>query len=188
MNSHITRHAAGTRPCLHPKQKHKGYVLPHRLPNADNPIIQRCRHASQLLTVSLGPCDSSLHPRTHVNSPPQATAEEEQASASNGSHFSPGANHIAVVKSNGSSIVPQQGNGNNGGSGQGGGGSGGGHPGNDRPGDVPDNQTKVLLLLLSVAVGAASVFGIYHLFKAIQGVTSRRQAAQPTVSTQQRYF
>ncbi len=96
-----------------------------------------------------------------------------------------------MVTGNGSSIVPQQGSGNNGGSGQGGGGSGGGsgdgHPGSDSPGDGPDNQTKFLLLLLSIALGAASVFAIHHLFKAIHGVTSRRRAAQPTVGTQQRF-
>ncbi len=186
MNSHITRHAAVTRPSLHPKQKHKGYLLPHRLLNADAPIIQRSLYASQLLTVCIGPFDSPVHARTDVNSLPHATAQEEQASASNGSHFSPG----AVVKGNGSSIVPQQGSGNNGGSGQGGGGSGGGsggHSGYDSPGDGPDNQTKLLLLLLSMALGAASVFGIYHLLKAIHGVTSRRRAAQPTVGSQQRF-
>lgn len=191
MNSHVTRHAAVTRPSLHPKQKHTGYLLPHRLLNADAPIIQRSLHASQLLTVCIGPFDSPAHARTYVNHLLHAAAKEEQASASNSSHFSPGAGHAAVVKGNGSSIVPQQGDGNNGGSGQGGsgfgGGSGGGHPGNDSPGVSPDNQTKLLLLLLSTAVGAASIFGIYHLFKAIQGVTSRRRAAQPTVGTQPRF-
>ncbi len=191
MNSHITRPAAVTRPSLHPKQKYRGYLLPHRLLSADAPIIQRSLYASQLLTVCIGPFDSPVHARRAVNHLPHAAAKEEQASASNGSHFSPGADHAAVVKGNGSSIVPQQGNGNNGGSGQGGsgsgGGSGGGHPGNDSPGDGPDNQTKFLLLLLSIALGAASMFGIYHLFKAIQGVTSRRRAAQPTVGTQQRF-
>ncbi len=192
MSSHITRHAAiVTRTSLHPKQKHKGYLLAHRLFNADAPIIQRSLYASQLLTMCIGPIDSPVHARIAVNHLPHAAAKEEQESASNGSHFSPGADHVAVVKGNGSSIVPQQGNGNNGGSGQGGSGSGGGssggHPGNDSPGDGPDDQTKFLLLLLSIALGAASVFGIYHLVKAIHGVTSRRRAAQPTVDTQQRF-
>ncbi|DBA84121.1 hypothetical protein WJX77_004887 [Trebouxia sp. C0004] len=121
-----------------------------------------------------------------VKSLPLENVKEEQASATNGSYFSPGADHVAVVKGNGSSISPQQGSGNNGGSGQGGGGSGGGHPGNDSAGDGPDNQTKFLLLLLSIALGAASGFGIYHLLKAIHGVTSRRRSAQPAVGTQQR--
>ncbi len=191
MNSHITRHAAVTRPSLHPKQKHKAYLLPHRLLKADTPNNQRSLYARQLLTICIGPFDNPVHARTDVNHLPHAAAKEEQASASNGSHFSPGADHVAVVKGNGSSIVPQKGSGNNGGSGQGGsgsgGGSGGGLPGNDSPGDGPDNQTKFLLLLLSIALGAASVFGIYHLLKAIQGVTSRRRAAQPTVGTQQRF-
>ena len=191
MNSHITRHAAVTRPCLHFKQQQKGYLLPQRLLSADAPNVQRSLYACQLLTVCIGPLDSPVHARTDVNNLPHATAEEEQASASNGSRFSPGADHVAVVTGNGSSIVPQQGSGNNGGSGQGGGGPGGGsgdgHPGSDSPGDGPVNQTKFLLLLLSIALGAASVFAIHHLFKAIHGVTSRRRAAQPTVGTQQRF-
>ncbi|KAL0041974.1 hypothetical protein WJX79_010744 [Trebouxia sp. C0005] len=157
-----------------------------RLLNADQLSMQRFWHAGQNRTVSIGPPASPVHARADVNSLPQATAKEEQASASNGSHFSLGADHIAVVKDNGSSIVPQQGSGNNGGSGQGGGGSGGGHHRNDSPGDGPDYQTKFLLLLLSIALGAASVYGIYHLLKAIHRVTSRRQAAQPTLGTQQR--
>lgn len=184
MNSNTTRHAAVTSPCLHPKQKHNGYVLPHRLLNADQLTIQRFRRASQLHPVSSGPFTSPVHGRAAV---PQATAEEEQASASNGSQFSPGADQIAVAKGTGSSIVPHQGSGNNGGSDQGGGGSGGGNPGNNGPGDGPDNQTKFLLLLLSIALGAAGSFGIYHLIKAIHGVTSRRRAAQPTVGCQQRF-
>ena len=181
MNLHTTRHAAVTSSCFHPNQKHKGYVLPQRLLNADQPTVQRFRRASQLHPVSSGPFASPVHGRAAV---PQATAEEEQASASNGSHFSPGADQIAVVKGTGSSIVPHQGSGNNGGSG---GGSGGGNPRNDGPGDDPDNQTKFLLLLLSIALGAAGFFGIYHLIKAIHGVTSRRRAAQPTVGCQQRF-
>lgn len=187
MNARITRHVAVTSPRLHPNQKHQGYVLAHRLLNADQLSMQRFWHAGQNRTVSIGPPASPVHARADVNSLPQATAKEEQASASNGSHFSLGADHIAVVKDNGSSIVPQQGSGNNGGSGQGGGGSGGGHHRNDSPGDGPDYQTKFLLLLLSIALGAASVYGIYHLLKAIHRVTSRRQAAQPTLGTQQRF-
>ena len=187
MNLHITRHV--TRPSLHPKQKHQGCLLSHRLLIAGARITHRSLYASQLLTVCIGPFDSPVHARTDVNHLPHATAKEEQASASNGSHFSPGTDHVAMVNDYGSSIVPQQGNGNNGGSGHGGNGdgSGGGHPGDGSPGDGPDNQTKFLLLLLSIALGAASVFAIHHLFKAIHGVTSRRRAAQPTVGTQQRF-
>ena len=96
---------------------------------------------------------------------------------------------VANVKSNGSSLVPQQSNGGrNGGGGEGGSGGGDGS-GDDNPGDGPDNNTKALLLALSVVVGGAGFYGIYHLASALQQqLFSRRQATKSAPILEQRYW
>lgn len=113
----------------------------------------------------------------------RGTAEEEAVSTSNGSRHA--IDDIAspivpveVVKSNGSTIIPGQGNGDQNGSGSGGGGSGDGRNGRggDSPGDAEDPQPTALLLLLTIVAGSTSLYGIYRLVLAVGKVTKQRHS------------
>ncbi len=133
--------------------------------------------------------ESLLRATTGANTVPNASAENEQSSAGSENLVVIDELPLSDVKSNGSSIVPQNGDGDNNGNGNGSGGSddGRGRSGDGSSGDAPDNKTKALLLLLSVVVGASGLYGVYQLVTALPRLVGRRQAVQPTTSRQLEY-
>ena len=84
------------------------------------------------------------------------------------------------VKTNGSSVVPAVDDGA--GSGDGNGGSGDGYGGGgDSSSNGPDIPIKALLLLLSLVVVAAAVYGIYHFWSAVKELIAGRDIQNITV-------
>lgn len=118
----------------------------------------------------------------------QGNAEEDTAITSNGSGHAVDVVPAEVVKSNGSTISPHQGNGDQNGSG------GGGGSGNDRGGrgdDSPDNdrdpQPKALLLLLTIVAGSTSLYGIYQLVLAVGRFIEQRHSSKPEAKADLRF-
>lgn len=176
-------------PSFHCKLGSTSRAPQHRRCSATCQSARRCWSGTQLLTFCFGLPDRSLPTSKDVNYSLRAAVEDDQLSASNGSFANTGEHSAETVKSNGSSVAPVLEHGDDGGPGQGGGGGPGDGPdrsGHGSPGDGPDNQTKALLLLLSTLLGAASLYGIYHLVQALQGLIPKRQAAQATTTHQQR--
>ena len=110
----------------------------------------------------------------------RGTAEEDTAITSNGSSHGVDIVPAEAVKSNGSTIIPRQGNGDQNGSG-GGGGSGDGHGGrgDDSPDNDQDPQSKALLLLLTIVAGSTSLYGIYQLVLAVGRFIEQRHSTKP---------
>ena len=109
----------------------------------------------------------------------RGTAEEDSALTSNGSSHAVDAVPSAAVKSNGSTIIPHQGNGDqNGSGGDGGSGDGGNGKGDDSPNNDQDPQPKALLLLLTIVAGSTSLYGIYQLVLAVGRLVEQRHSTK----------
>lgn len=184
MSGHTVTYRWIDPPWLSLKPTVQGLVQRHRPVGAAASTRQAFCHAIRA-------CNSPRCPRI---SPLQASPgigshlPEDELGASNASIVTLGELPVAVVKSNGSLIVSHHGDGDDGGSGNGNGGSGDdrGDKGSEGADDGPDNLTKALLLLLTVVVGTASLYGIYHLASALQKLITRRQATQAITSSHQR--
>ena len=118
----------------------------------------------------------------------RGTAEEDTAITSNGSSHAVDIVPAEAVKSNGSTISPHQGNGDQNGSG-GGGGSGDdrGGGGDDSPDNDRDPQPKVLLLLLTIVAGSTSLYGIYQLVLAVGRLIEQRHSIKPEAKAELRF-
>ena len=117
------------------------------------------------------------------------TAEEGTVSTSNGSSLAIDETVPAGhVNSNGSTIIPQHGNGDQNGNGSGGGGSGddGGGRGDDSFDSGEDPQPKALLLLLTIVAGSTSLYGIYQLVLAVGRLIEQRHSTTPEATADAR--
>ena len=109
-----------------------------------------------------------------------SSADREQAPAGNGI-----GSVLAVAEHNSSkdngSIHPSLGGDDGAGRGNGSGGSGNGYGrgGDGSFNEEPDGQSKLMLTFLSIVVGAATVYGGYHLWTAVEQQLFKQQQTTP---------
>ena len=151
--------------------------------------LQRCQRANNVRACALKRKHTgySRSSKAVARCTSRSSAEEETAITSNGSSHAVDMVPAEAVKSNGSTITPHQGNGDQNGSGGGGGsGDGSGGRGDDSPDNDQDPQPKALLLLLTIVAGSTSLYGIYQLVLAVGRLLEQRRSTKPEAKADSR--